>query len=268
MYILPSHIYKISTINENKINITYFHNQIQNNSFYNRVKKHNKPISFDETTVFSNDVIHNITIKDLYWKNDTAVWNIYDPRGFRTHIKAYNFDIILKYCDINKKHISGNLIYAWNRQGTAYILPIESSQYIIANDHQKLKDYKIPIENINPGDIIKLLNGKQQTYLGKIILYGYNKKTKKSIYRTKHLVLKTPNYSGNQYYIAEIQKSTHISSIVSYNNKYTDINNNRHFINNNIDYLSVYGNYNIKWLLATDNKDARQEITLIGKLQE
>ncbi len=105
------------------------------------------------------------SVRRIYWGGGNVVWRVIDPRGYELEIPSSNLARILDCCDVEKGVIKQRCI--WGRDGAQNILLPENSepyQSAVANtDRSKIK---VPMKEINIGDLVVFKDGTEVVYMG------------------------------------------------------------------------------------------------------
>ena len=286
MYLLPSHIYKVSQ--KSKINnhrystLLHFHNQIRDQKTNMRIDSaHNKYRNEGITARDSYEVFLNQPIKNLKFlsaftassKYTDDSWIIQDPRGFQIRLRTTSNLLLIANANIKQGTITSECCYAWDA-GRLYLVPTNSDFYNIVYHDQWRLEHKIDISTINTGDSVTFLHGNKGIFLGKFFLYGYNCKTKKSIYSSQYFFKQYNEHRSRMYYygsanIISFPKSIHISKVDNNVKSRIDIIKNEELINKNFNDIlkDLPARKHVDWKCVSLHKNIKQEITLMSKLE-
>lgn len=137
-------------------------------------------IEDSKLNLIENNLISSLKISNLNREfiNTLFPWNLYtsdiileDFRGFSIRIPINNFLWLLKFCKYENQILSGNFIYAWDKNRRLVILPKNSEEYETSIKIFRGKNNIIKKkEDLVPGSLYKIKNLNQYSFIeGKFI---------------------------------------------------------------------------------------------------
>lgn len=163
------------------------------------------------------------------WGNGNVVWRIEDPRGFELEISSPNFASIIACTTIENGEIAGRCV--WGRDGARNVLlPENSEPYQNARSLTKLAKQSIALKTIEPGDVVRLADGRDVIYFGAYHVLqtdidrnyvgggygstGYKFKVKLGAVRRRHLYAQysVPNKNMSLENLLDPQRAPHSTS--------------------------------------------------------
>jgi hypothetical protein len=132
------------------------------------------PVIINNTPVAGFKIAESV--RRVYWGGGNVVWRIVDPRGFELEISSSNFAKIIDCTTIENGEIKMECV--WGRdKAQNVLLPINSEPYEQAIVNTKRVKTRVPIKDINIGDIILLHSGLECEYVGAYNLVSTDEKS-------------------------------------------------------------------------------------------
>lgn len=102
------------------------------------------------------------------------VWRIRDPRGFELEISSYNLSQMLPKVVIERGTIKDECVWCRNSNGDNWLIPTDCKEYEEAKAYTEVRNTRISLRDVDPGDIVTLHDGRNIQYLGGFY-YVYDK---------------------------------------------------------------------------------------------
>lgn len=121
--------------------------------------------------IHDNVPIDNVKILEhtSRWSTSNVVWRVEDPRGFEVEIYSGNMSQIMRSATISMGLITTPCV--WGREGGKNVLvPTTDDIYLAARANTEIQNSKLTPDDVKPGWKVKLKNGVEAIYIGK--LYG------------------------------------------------------------------------------------------------